>query len=213
MTMDQASIIIGITGNICTGKSAVADIISQKGNKVLRYDHFLYQAYQNQDCLNELINCFGKTILDDNHLLDRIKLKMYLKEQPEDAQKLWAITGRYADPEIEKNLQQNAGLSFFECSQLYEKGWDAFCKQVITCYVPDWLRIPRLIKRARERDHFELSEDEARKVIDQQAMSQEEKAARADHLIRNDGDLENLATQADLIYQQIVERLDHESSH
>ena len=193
---------IGITGNICVGKSAVTDILLQIGAEILSYDLFLHNAYADPGCREEIVGHFGESILL-NKKIDRTLLKIYLKERPEDSKKLWKITDRYIDPKIEKSLRENSGLLFFECAPLYEKSLDRFCDRVIACYTSDELRIERLIKRAKERDGFLLTREEAVAVIGQQTMSQEEKVKRADYVIYNDGSLDELRKSVMIIYDQI----------
>lgn len=197
--------IIGITGNICTGKSTIASILSREGANVLSYDSFLYEAYTDQRCQGDIENAFGSNILV-NGRIDRTLLKTYLKKNPEDCKKLWNITDEYVDPRIENFFQENQGFSFFECAPLYEKSWDESCELVIASYTPNELRIERLMKRARERDNFHLSRDEAMAVIEQQTISQEEKIKRANYIIWNDGDLDNLEQQTLAIYNEIISR-------
>ena len=62
------------------------------------------------------------------------------------------------------------------------------------------------MKRARERDNFFLSREEAIKVIKQQPMSQEEKMKRADYVIHNDSSLIALEEQTMAIYKEIISR-------
>jgi len=197
--------IIAITGNICTGKSAVGNILAKVGATVVSHDTFLYGAYAEPKCQEEIVACFGAAILV-NGLIDRTSLKTYLKEHPEDCRRLWNITDKYSDPLVERFFQENRSLTFFECAPLYERSWDRFCEQVIACYVPDDLRIIRLIERARTRDGFYLSEKEAIAVMNQQEMSQEEKIKRADYVIYNDGNLESLERQTITLYHQIMKQ-------
>jgi len=194
--------IIGITGNICTGKSAMANILIKTGAKVQSHDVFLYSAYANSKCQEEIVSHFGDAVLVDGSV-DRTSLKMYLKEHPEECKRLWDITDKYVDPLVEKFLQENDGLSFFECAPLYEKAWNFFCEQVITCYVPDQIRILRLMERAKKRDDFSLSEEEAIAIIRQQAMSQEEKMKRADFVINNSANFESLERQTVHLYNYL----------
>ena len=197
--------IIGITGNICTGKSTIAKILEREGAIVVSYDTFLYDVYTNPKCQEEIVNRFGNAVFVDGSV-DRTNLKIHLKKHPEDCKYLWDITDRYSNPKVEKFFQENKGLAFFECAPLYEKSWDKFCEQVITCYTPDDLRVLRLIERARKRDGFHLSELEARAVMIQQVMPQEEKMKRANYVIYNDGSLRSLERQTITLYSKIKER-------
>ncbi|MEK6809112.1 MAG: dephospho-CoA kinase [Nanoarchaeota archaeon] len=197
--------LIGITGNICSGKSTVASVLKRLNAVVVSHDTFLYDAYTNPGCKAEIANCLGDAVFVDGSV-DRTCLKSYLKEHPEDCKKLWGITDKYTDPVVEKFLQGNADLVFFECAPLYEKSWDKFCRKVIFCYTSDDLRIRRLMERARKRDGFDLSEQEAIAVIKQQTMSQEEKMKRADYTVHNDGDFESLERQTIALYNQINQK-------
>lgn len=194
--------IVGITGNICSGKSSVASILKGAGAKVSSYDTFLYGVYSDSQCKADLIDCFGNEILDGNQI-ERTLLKMYLKDHPEDCKKLWNITDKYALPKVENFLNETSGLCFFECAPLYENSLDKFCEKVVVCYTPDDLRINRLIWRAKNRDGFILSREKAMAVIQQQTMSQEEKMARADFIIFNDGNFSYLEKQTLDIYKNL----------
>lgn len=195
--------IIGITGNICSGKSTVANLFAKLGAKVVSYDRFIYDSYKNPYCRDVIVGIFGYSILVDGQI-NRTNLKIYLKEHPEKCKLLWEITDKYSGPLVLQFFQENLELSFFECTPLYEKSWDKFCNKVITCYAPDNLRVNRLMERARTRDGFYLTENEAKLIIGQQAMSQQEKAMRAGYVLYNGGDFESLESQAIILYNRIV---------
>ena len=204
--------IIGLTGNICSGKTTVARILKERGATVLNRDDFLYEAYKLPSCKSDLVDCIGGAILGSDGEIDRTKLKIFLKQHPHLCFKVWNITDKYVDPRVLDALQNINSLTFFECSSLYEKDLDHFCRYVVMCYAPDDVRALRLITRARERDGFVLTEDEARAVFIQQTISQGGKMGRPDFVIRNDGTFDDLTNQTLSLYQRILEMIAHEST-
>ena len=59
--------VIGITGNIASGKSAVTDYLSKKGYQIIDTDKITQDVYDNNDYFkNEVIKLFGNEVLKDN---------------------------------------------------------------------------------------------------------------------------------------------------
>ena len=187
--------IIGVTGNICSGKTEALRFFEKEGNPVLKTDTSLYNAYLNPQCRQEIIAILGESILGQNGEIDRLLLKKKLLKDPHLTRQLWGITDQYIDPEIVTALKKNKdGMLFFETTQLFEKNWDSYCKKTIFCYAPDEKRASWLQERARVRDGLELTLEKAYVVLRQQTP-QEEKLEKADFVIYNNGAIESLENQ------------------
>ena len=101
--------IIGICGKSGSGKSTLSrEIIELSHNKVvhLDIDKIGHKVLLLPEVKNELINSFGKTILEDN-IVDRKKLGEIVFDSRCKMNKLSDITWKYMQIEIDKFLNIN----------------------------------------------------------------------------------------------------------
>ena len=67
--------VIGLTGGIGTGKTSVSNILSSLGASMINADKIGHKIYEpNSEGWMEVVNAFGKEILNENQEIDRKKL-------------------------------------------------------------------------------------------------------------------------------------------
>ena len=194
--------LIGLTGNIASGKSAVADMLAERGATIIDADILARDAVmKGSPALDSIVEKWGREILDDDGNLDRAKLRSRVFEDQSDIDALNEIV----HPEVQR-LRAN------EMPAARERG-----DKVVVCVIPllferhladefetlilvDAPRSVRLERIVRDR---KIDETEAMKMIAAQ-MPADLKRARADYVIENAGSREELEDEVDRVWQSIV---------
>jgi len=172
-------VLIGLTGNIATGKSTVAGILRALGAEVIDADQIARQVVQpGRPAFAQVVQTFGREVLLPSGELDRAKLACLVFGDQAKLQQLEAIVHPAVRQVIQGMLRDRheEGVIALEAIKLFEAGWDRQCDQVwVTYCLPDQ-QIARLV-------HLRgMSVEEAHLRVAAQAP-QAEKIARADVLI------------------------------
>lgn len=187
-------LVVGLTGGIGSGKTAVSDAFARRGVPVIDTDIIARELVApGQPALDEIVAQFGPQCLDTNGGLDRGFLRQKVFADPRLRQQLEAIL----HPRIRQAVHDRvAELEVPYClvviPLLVEAGMGDLVHRVLVVDVPEELQIRRV--RARDR----VDEAQVRKILSAQA-SQEQRLEQADDVIVNDADLATLDAQvADL---------------
>lgn len=190
---------IGLTGVIGAGKSSVIQILQEKGISVFDCDEINAQllltgarGYQ------ALINVFHDEILDvDNHI-DKQKMSATIFSDQQKREMAEQILHPLIKQEIEKQCEQHIheDIVVVEVPLLFEIGWEKNFDEcwVVTC--SQEILLDRLIQ------YRHMSEDEARRRLQVQ-MPQEEKIKKAQRILYNDGNLQQLKQQINEVLEEI----------
>lgn len=194
--------IIGLTGNIASGKSTVAKYLSDLGAKVIDADQIARKVVMpNTPALKDIVNFFGQGVLHADGSLNRKKLGALVFDNAAARKKLEDITHPRIDEEINreislfKELHPN-GIVVLEVPLLIEVGWHKKVDQVWLVTVDEHEQLTRLMHRDN------LTYKEARQRIASQ-MPQEEKLRYADVVIDNSRPPHKIQQQLKEIWQQI----------
>jgi Dephospho-CoA kinase len=192
---DQAKhpIIIGLTGNIGSGKSTVAAFLREMGYPVLDADLLAERARELKKA--ELKALFPEAFLGEE--LDRRRLAQLVFSDP---QKLRALE-ELIHPEVRRLLEEElsrleAPLVFVEIPLLFEKGWEGRLRGTILVAAP----LEERLKRAMARSGLSRGEVLAR---ERAQMPEEEKRRRATWVLENRGSLEDLRAQVQALLGEI----------
>ncbi len=193
--------LVGLTGGIASGKSAVAAILRRLGAAIINADDLSREVvHPGQDAWKEISDAFGPNILHEDKTLDRRKLRQIVFENPEARKKLEAIihprVRALAERKISELAAAGTSIIVYEVPLLFENQIHLWLRPVIVVACD----IETQKKRLLERDH--LTELEAQRHLDAQ-MSLEEKRKLADYIIENDGTLEELEQQVRAVLQKI----------
>ncbi|WP_018461599.1 dephospho-CoA kinase [Thermus oshimai] len=175
--------IIGLTGNIGSGKSTVARLLRAWGYKVVDADELARRARENKK--EELKRLFPEAFRGEE--LDTRALGRLVFSDPERLKALEALL----HPEIRRLLEEELkGLEgervvFLEIPLLFEKGWEGRLDGVLLVKAPLELRLERVMARSGLSREEVLARERAQ-------MPEEEKAGRADWVLENRGGLEEL---------------------
>jgi dephospho-CoA kinase len=193
--------LVGLTGGIGSGKSTVAAILRRLGAAIINADELSREVVQpEQEAWKEIIKTFGPDILQEDKTLDRRKLRKIVFDNPEARKQLEAIihprVRALAERRISELAATGSSVIVYEVPLLFEAQIHLWLRPVILVACD----LETQKKRLLERDH--LTELEAQQHVDAQ-MSLEEKRKLADHVIENDGTLEELEQDVRAVLQKI----------
>lgn len=193
--------LVGLTGNIASGKSSVSQILKSLGSEIIDMDKIgkEIQDENYKGVLERIRKCFGETVIVKNKL-DRKKLAKIVFSSEEALSKLNEImiplmTERLLS-EIESLKRKGVKIAVVDGAILYEAGWDRLVDEVWVVYTPRDLQVKRLTEREQ------MTSEEANARIDVQ-MSIDKKIMRADFVIDNSGDLDHLKQQVNELWQKM----------
>ena len=195
--------LIGLTGGIGSGKTAVSNILAQLGAGVIDTDLIAHQiTAPGGSAISPLQAYFGADFIDSNGALDRRKMRSLVFQNLEAKKALEAITHPLIKEETIKQANQlaKAGLPYlvFVVPLLIESGtWKGQIDHLIVVDCPEALQIERVMQRSN------LSKIEVEGILKAQATRQE-RLALADTVIENQGKLADLQTAAKQLHQKIL---------
>jgi dephospho-CoA kinase len=196
--------VIGLTGGIASGKSAVAAMLRDRGAAVVDADEIARRVVEpGTPALAEIRARFTDAVLDGEGRLDRKALAARVFADPDARAALNQIThpriALASQEEIAGWAERGAQVVFYEAALLVENRAYEWLDALIVVAAPAAVQLERL--RARDL----LDEDGARARLAAQ-LPLEEKVARATWVIDNGGDLAATAAQLELVLAQIEER-------
>jgi len=182
--------IIGLTGNIGTGKSEVRKILQCLGALGIDADLIAHQLMDPKGkAYQQVLAHFGKEFTTADQQLDRSALAGVVFQQPEKLAELEAIVHPLVSAEVERILNETEmPVVVIEAIKLIESGLMEACDALWVTDAPIEIRLARLIlSRA-------MSESDAQIRILAQPP-QEEKLKAATVIIQNNATLEDLLLQ------------------
>ena len=193
--------VIGLTGGIATGKSTVASMLRGLGAKIIDADELAREVVKpDQEAWREIVEAFGSEVLRQDRTLNREKLRKIVFADKKARKRLDSITHprirALAQERIEKLAAEGADIIIYEAPLLFENRVHLWLRPVILVTSDSETQKRRL----RERDR--LSESEIRHHLEAQ-MPLEEKTKLANFVIDNSGDLEELQSQVQKIWEKI----------
>ena len=203
--MHVKNLILGITGNIASGKSMIARAFADKGAALVSADQLAREAVApGSPALRQLVDRFGEKILQADGSLDREALGEIVFADAQARKALNRITHPAIATLAERRLgalRQEPGLSLivYEAPLLFEAGAEGRVDQVLVVTIDPQVQLRRLM------DRDGLDETAARRRISAQ-LPQAEKVARADFVIDNSGSVAATLEQVDRLWERLVKR-------
>ena len=197
-------LVIGLTGGIGTGKSAVSKILQQFGAEVIDADKVGHEAYlPGTDTWGEIVQAFGEGILGDTEEINREKLAAVVFSDSKALGRLNIILHPRMYNMIEKHLSklrgQGSDVAVVEAAVLLEANWVPLVDEVWVVTAPKEVVLTRLHGRV----HFD--ERSARARIGVQ-MIDTERSKFADVVIENNGTLGELERSIGALWNERVTR-------
>jgi dephospho-CoA kinase len=181
---------IGLTGGIGSGKSEALAACRRAGAAVLSSDQIVHDLLATDEVKELLEARWGEAVLRDGDI-DRAAVAQIVFNKPDELQwleqNLFPLVGAETAAwraELDAS-DPPPRVAVVEVPLLFEAGVESRFDTTVAIVADEQVRA----ERAAERDHHAVDERAARQ------LTQEEKAARADHVIHNDGSLEELDRQ------------------
>ena len=198
--------VIGLTGNIATGKSVVRKMLEHLGAYGIDADALAHRAIaKGSPGYQPVVDTFGTWVLAPDEQIDRTKLAGVVFANFEAIQLLEAIihplVGKAVEILIRRSKQK---IIVVEAIKLLESGMTDKCDSIWVTYAPQELQLARLMQKRS------MSEVTARQRIEVQPL-QEKKVAVADVVIRNDGSFENTWEQVTAAWKKHFPTVDVEA--
>ena len=185
---------IGITGGISTGKSTFCECVrgTLSTAKLFNADQAAHALVEVPEVQQEIRAEFGSGVFSRDGDLNREKLRAIIFG---DAIKRRALE-RILHPRIRRQWRAEAkrhrnspDFFFADIPLLYETGGETLCDRVVVVACSHQVQVARLAQR------MSINDTEAEQMIRSQ-MPLDEKIARADHVVWNDGSRAALMEQA-----------------
>ncbi len=201
---DHVAKVLGLTGGIASGKSAVAALLRARGAAVVDADQLARAVVMpGQPALTELLVRFGPDILAPDGTLDRKALGARVFADPAARRDLERIThpriAAAAQAAIAAHASAGAPVVFYEAALLIENGVHRGLDGTIVVAAPPAIQATRLAAR----DGLDDAAVTARLAAQ---LPLAEKVAVATWVIDNDGDRAALAAAVDRLWHTLEER-------
>jgi dephospho-CoA kinase len=197
--MKGKRILLGLTGNIATGKSSIARMLADLGAEVIDADQVAHKVMRpNGPAYSAVVEAFGPEILTGDGRIDRIKLGDVVFHDPAALRRLEEAVHPEVMSEVERRIaQSSAQVVVVEAIKLLEAAMHRDYDAVWVVTAPRQLQIARLVATRG------MTREDAALRVDAQPP-QEEKAALADLVIANDGDLDELREQVEAAWAELA---------
>jgi len=186
-------LLVGLTGGIGAGKSTVSAGLAARGAVVIDADAIVRELQApGQPVLDAMVERFGPGILHDDGTLDRQAVADLVFGDDESLADLNAIVHPAVAAEIARRLEAEAGTDHvvvLDVPLLVESGRNDLAGVIVVDTDPE-VAVRRLVEQRG------FTESDARARIARQA-SREERLARADLVIDNNGDRAALEAEID----------------
>ena len=196
--------VVALTGNIASGKSTVAQLISAKGVPLIDADLLAREAVApGSAALTRIADRWGAAMVGADGELDRAALRAVVFGQPAQLALLNAIVHPEVDRlrKVQLNTARERGVPIVLCDipLLFEANLAGDADTVILVDAPSAIRLERL-EQSRGLDRAT-----AQAMIAAQ-MPSEEKRALADFVIENAGSIEKLHSAVDEVWRSVEKR-------
>lgn len=199
-------LLVGLTGNIGSGKSTAARYLAERGATIIDSDVLARQVVEpGTPAYEAIVKHWGEHVLAPDGQLDRAVLRRTVFSQPDQLE----VLNRIVHPEIERLRDQRIAeartrgdrIVVCDVPLLFEKRMADQFDKIVLVDAPRPMRLERLV---RDRG---LRETEAMEMIAAQ-MPAELKRARADIVVENDASREALAERLEEVWSALREDAD-----
>src|SRR6266480_7987050 len=194
-------LLIGLTGNIASGKSEVARMLTDRGATVIDADVLAREAVDpDTQAFRDIAKRWGTDVLNEDGSLDREALRRIVFADSLELDALNRIVHpgvmRLRDREIAKARERGDEIVVCVIPLLFENDLVEEFEAIVLVDSPRPLRLERLVATRG------LEETDAMNMIASQ-MPAELKRARADYVIENTGSLEDLQRDVETLWSSL----------
>jgi dephospho-CoA kinase len=197
---------VGLTGNVASGKTTVADRWRESGVTVIDADRLGHAVLEEDaEAREALVREFGGGILGPDGRIDRSALGEAAFSAPGRIASLNAIVHppllERLDRELEQARESGAELAVVDAALVFEFGLGEVLDAIVLVTAPARIREERL-REARGMDAERIA-----RIMETQ-MPDEEKVEACDYVIVNDGSIDRLRAEADAVLAAIRDSMD-----
>ncbi len=192
-------LVVGLTGGIGSGKSAVSRCFEDLGIVVIDADQAARVVVEpGTPALAQIAEHFGSTILDAGGALDRAALRRIVFSDAEKRKWLEGVLHPRITIEIFKGLREaHSPYAILVSPLLFEARQNSLANRVLVVDVEESTQLSRTMERDSN------SEEQVRSIMASQ-ITRSERLARADDIIANDGSLADLRAKVATLHERYL---------
>ncbi len=192
--------IVGLTGGIGSGKTAVSDTFKSLGVDIIDADvASRIVVEKGQPALRQIAEHFGKDILQKDGTLDRALLREKVFAEPKEREWLEKLLHPLIYQTLNRLLSEaSSEYAILVSPLLVETGQNKLTQRILVVDVPEQLQIERAVARDNN------NEQQVRVIIAAQA-DRNQRLAYADDVITNDQDISFLHAEVKKLHLQYLQ--------
>jgi dephospho-CoA kinase len=186
---------IGLTGGIAAGKSEALAAFGRLGAVTISSDAVVHELLETEPLLSRLVERWGEDIAPGGRV-DRNRIGSIVFADPEELKWLEGQIHPLVGERIGSwltSLPDDATVAVVEVPLLFESGMEEVFDTTLAVIASEAVRQDR----AAERGHALVDEREARQ------LAQDEKATRAEHVVANEGSIEDLERELSALVEKL----------
>jgi dephospho-CoA kinase len=187
--------ILGLTGGIGSGKSAVAQHFIDLGVHLVDADHAARWVVEpGKPALSTIVEHFGPAVLQADGQLDRTALRNRIFADAAERRWLEALLHPLIGQEIAQHLARaESPYAILVSPLLVESGQHKLAQRILVVDAPEQLQVQRTMARDQS------SSEQVQAILKAQA-SREERLRHADDVLLNDQDLSWLQAEVERLH-------------
>lgn len=195
----QGKYVIGLTGNIATGKSVVRRMLEHLGAYTIDADALSHRVIsKGAPGYKPVLDKFGTWLLDKDGQIDRSKLGKLVFADGQALAQLEDIIHPFVGQAIDLLVKRSTqSIVVIEAIKLLESDLRRKCDSIWVTDADEKVRLERLVRKRG------MTHDDALQRIHSQS-AQKEKIAAADVVIKNNGSIEDLWKEVSKAWQRVV---------
>ena len=196
--------LIGLTGNIATGKSTVAEMLAALGATTIDADRVVHQIMrQDSEVYDQVLAAFGPDVIGSDGEINRQRLGRIVFSDPAELHRLEEIVHPAVGIEVRQRVARaKTPVVVVEAIKLIEAGWHRLCQALWVTTCPPEQQIDRLIAQRS------LGYEEARQRVTAQPP-QSQKISLANVVIDTSGNIAKTRQQVEVAWQAIDKGVSH----
>jgi dephospho-CoA kinase len=186
---------IGLTGGIAAGKSEALAAFGRLGAVTISSDAVVHELLETEPLLGRLVERWGEDVAPDRQV-DRNRIGSIVFADPDELKwlegQIHPLVGERIGAWL-ASLPDDATVAVVEVPLLFESGMGEVFDTTVAVIASEEVRQAR----AADRGHALVDEREARQ------LAQAEKATRAEHVVENDGSIEDLEGELSALVEKL----------
>lgn len=186
---------IGLTGGIAAGKSEALAAFERLGAVTISSDAVVHELLETEPLLPRLVERWGGDVAPEGRV-DRDRIGSIVFADPDELKWLEGQIHPLVGERIGAwlvSLPAEATVAVVEVPLLFESGMEEVFDTTLAVVASDETRHARAV----DRGHALVDEREARQ------LAQGEKATRAEHVVENDGSIEDLERELSTLVEKL----------